>query len=95
MKKYIVFIILWSVALSVQAAPLQYNFIGEMRIDINEWEPATGSFVLSDPTVTIYDATDSRGNYVSLFTVTDFSLESASYSLTQTEYSYFRVAFGP
>lgn len=81
------FILAWSIALSIQASPVQYNLSGTISHNGSAYETFTGSFVLSDPTVLIRDYNDSRGNRISSFVITDFTLTSANNSLYQTSSS--------
>ena len=67
---------------TVQAVPIGYTTSGQIRFDGGAYETFQGSFVLSDPTVSLYDLSDSRGDQLDLYTVSDFRLSSASYSLT-------------
>jgi PEP-CTERM motif len=67
---------------TAQADPIVYSTSGQIRFGDGAYEIFEGSFVLSDPLVSFFDTSDSRGDQRDLYTVSDFRLSSASYSLT-------------
>ena len=75
-------ILLLGSAATVHALPIVYDISGQISMGGGAFEDFHGSFVLSDPAVSVYDASDSRGDQLDLYAVTDFRLSSASYSLT-------------
>jgi hypothetical protein len=64
------------------ADPIVYSTSGQIRFGSGAIEIFHGSFVLSDPVVSLFDLSDSRGDQLDRYTVADFSLSSASHSLT-------------
>ncbi len=99
MKKYLSFVFLFCIAVPAQAAPLLYQISGQIYDFYNPSagpEDFTGSFVMSDVTFIDYysnDPTDTRGAYVTFAGLSDFTLTSASYSLTGQ--GAFQIAWGP
>jgi hypothetical protein len=67
---------------TVSADPILFNTSGEIRFGSGVTETFHASFVLSDPVVTLSDLTDSRGDQQDHYTISDFSLSSASHSVT-------------
>ena len=65
-----------------EAVPILFNVSGQIRLGSGALETFEGSFILSDPAVTLFDPTDSRGDQRDVYTVSNFALSSASYSLT-------------
>jgi hypothetical protein len=69
---------------AAQADPITYTITGQISFMNGDHEDFTGSFILSDPTTELFPPGDSRGNQRDTYTVTSFTLTSASYSLTGT-----------
>jgi hypothetical protein len=66
------------------ADPIGYNISGRISYLGGPEEAFVGSFVLSDPSTTLFDLDDSRGDQRDRFGVSLFNLSSSSYSLTGT-----------
>lgn len=77
-------VLLLTLSVTAHADPIVYNISGQIRLAAGAYESFQGSFVLSDPVVSLYGLDDSRGDQLDRYTVSDFRLSSASYSLTQT-----------
>ena len=66
----------------VHADPVLFTASGHIRLSDGAVEAFQGSFWLSDPVISLYDADDSRGDQLDRYAVSAFSLSSASYALT-------------
>ncbi len=75
-------VLLLTSSVTVHADPILYSISGQIRFGAAAYEDFQGSFVLSDPVVSLHDLSDSRGDELDRFVVSDFRLSSASYSLT-------------
>ena len=68
----------------VSADPISYNISGRISFGGGAQEAFAGSFILSDPSTTLFAPDDSRGDRRDVFGVSSFNLSSASHSLTGT-----------
>lgn len=75
-------VLLLSFSEAVSADPILYSISGQIRLGTSDYEDFAGTFLLSDPVVSLYDLSDSRGDQLDRYTVTDLSLSSASYSVS-------------
>jgi PEP-CTERM motif len=69
-------------ASSAHAVPILYYTSGQIQLGDGAYEDFVGSFVLSDPGVFFFEGDDSRGDEADVFTLSNFTISSASYSLS-------------
>ena len=77
-------VLLLTSTVTVYAEPIAYSVTGQIRFGGGAYEDFEGSFILSDPLVSLWDSSDSRGDQRDLYTVSDFRLSSASFSIAQS-----------
>ena len=83
-KGLIGLIMLLASSVAASADPITYTMSGEISFLGGAREHFVGSFDLSDPTIDLFDLSDSRGVQRDSYTVDAFALTSASYSLSGT-----------
>ena len=66
----------------VRAEPIFFTTSGHISIGGGAAETFQGSFWLGDPVTSMFGPDDSRGDQLDLYSVSTFTLTSASYSLT-------------
>jgi PEP-CTERM motif len=71
---------------SAHAVPILYYTSGQIQLGDGAYEDFVGSFVLSDPVVSFFDGDDTRGDELDAFALSNFTISSASYSLSGQGY---------